>query len=315
MGITSDISFCARHLEDGNLVAIPTETVYGLAANAFDEQALNKIFELKKRPRFNPLIVHIGAIEQLYEVTSEVPEEAELLAKNFWPGPLTLVLPKKSHIPEIVTAGHDTVGIRMPNHPVSLELLRKLDFPLCAPSANPFTRISPTTAGHVYDYFGDHLTVLEGGSCQVGLESTIVGFPAGVPTIYRKGGLPIEAIEQLIGSVKTDLKENEKPIAPGMLLKHYAPQSKVVFSNNLPADVANAHGKVGILRFSGKNTYGAQVIRVLSEKSDMNEAANNLYQMLMELDALDLDLIIAERLPDEGLGRSINDRLERAAHA
>lgn len=312
--ITTDIAYCQTLLKDNKLVAIPTETVYGLAANAFDPTAVNRIFEMKGRPRFNPLIVHIHDIRQLADLATKVPEAAMKLAKAFWPGSLTLILPKQAKVPDAITAGKATVGIRMPDHPMALELLRGLPFPLAAPSANPFTRVSPTSAEHVAHYFGDRIpAILDGGHCQVGLESTIVGFEGDTPIIYRKGGISIEAIEKVVGKVQL-LTENETaPQAPGMLLKHYSPRTPLILSTDIQQSIGTYPNKrIGVLSFFTDDFKGAEIVKTLSPSKNLKEVAKHLFAALHELDALQLDIIIAERFPEEGLGGSINDRLRRA---
>jgi len=312
--ITTDIAFCQQLLKDNQLVAIPTETVYGLAANAFDEVAVSKIFEMKGRPLFNPLIVHIHDIAQLQELATDIPDKAMQLAKEFWPGALTLILPKRDTVPAIITGGKPTVGVRMPNHKLTLELLKGLPFPLAAPSANPFTKVSPTSAQHVAHYFGDRIpAILDGGPCEVGLESTIVGFEGENSIVYRKGGISIEAIEAVAGKV-TLITENETaPQAPGMLLKHYSPRTPLIISNDIQTSIEiNTHKRIGILSFYSDAFLGAEIIKVLSPTRNLEEAAKTLFATLHELDTLNLDLIIAERFPEEGLGSSINDRLFRA---
>lgn len=312
--ITKDIAHCQQLLKDNQLVAIPTETVYGLAANAFDTDAVNRIFEMKGRPHFNPLIVHIHDAGQLKDLAKDIPEAALKLAKAFWPGSLTLILPKQATVPDIITAGKPTVGIRMPNHPMTLELLRGLPFPLAAPSANPFTRVSPTSAKHVANYFGNRIpAILDGGPCQVGLESTIVGFDGNTPVMYRKGGISIESIEKVVGKIKL-LTENETaPQAPGMLLKHYSPSTPLIISDDIQESLtAHNNKRVGVLSFYSDDFSGAEIIKVLSPSRNLDEVARMLFATLHELDSLHLDLIIAERFPEEGLGGSINDRLRRA---
>ena len=315
-GITKDLERCRELLKKGEVVALPTETVYGLAANIFDESAVQKIFETKGRPKFNPLIVHIHKLEQLFEIANQVPDKALLLAKAFWPGPLTLILPKKEKISDLITAGKSTVGVRMPNHKLTLELLSGLDFPVAAPSANPFTRVSPTSAEHVHGYFGDKVTVLDGGPCQVGLESTIVGFDGEEPVIYRKGGVSVEAIEECVGTVRAQLNEEKAPVAPGMLLKHYSPRTRLVLTGNLDEALKKVEEKrVGVLSFYRDDFENVETFKVLSVNKSLEEAAKNLFHSLHELDAIKLDIIIAEKLPEEGLGSAINDRLKRAQNA
>ena len=216
--ISKDISKAVEILNQNGLVAIPTETVYGLAGNIFSEEAIRKIFELKQRPFFNPLIVHIHSANQLKSIVTVLPQKAEKLAQHFWPGPLTLVLPKNPHVPDLVTAGKNTVAVRVPNHPTTLDLLRRLDFPIAAPSANPFGRISTTKAEHVARYFDDRLKmVLDGGECQKGIESTIIGFENDRPVVYRLGSISVEEIEKVVGPLNIRNKKESAPDAPGML--------------------------------------------------------------------------------------------------
>jgi L-threonylcarbamoyladenylate synthase len=314
--ITTDIGHCQALLRQGELVAIPTETVYGLAANIHDEAALRRIFEVKGRPLFNPLIVHIHHADQVDTLATDIPEKARLLMETFWPGPLTLILPKKAAVSDLITAGKSTVAIRIPRHPITRELLKDLGFPIAAPSANPFTKVSPTSAQHVASYFGDRIpAILDGGPCEVGLESTIVGFEGDAPIIYRKGGVSVEAIVASVGQVRLVLKDEKAPVAPGMLLKHYAPNTPLVISDDITQTLkAHLGAKMGVLSFAENHFPAALVVKVLSPKRDMAQAAQNLYAFLHELDGMGLDGIIVERFPDVGLGRSINDRLERAQH-
>jgi len=314
--ISKDISKAAQLLSAGELVAIPTETVYGLAGNIFNEDAIHKIFEVKQRPLFNPLIVHLHSINQINDVASEFPEKAKLLAEAFWPGPLTLILKKNENIPDVITAGKDTVAIRMPHHPVTIELLQQIDFPLAAPSANPFNRISPTNAQHVAAYFeGKIPMVLDGGSCKKGIESTIVGFDENNTIIYRLGSLSVEEIQKVIGPVILKDKAKSAPTAPGMLAKHYSPKTKTVLVENVSLAIKNyPEEQIGVL--SLKDKFSGPTIKescILSATGNLDEAASNLYNALHILDQQNLTLIIAERLPEQGLGISMNDRLERAS--
>ncbi|MDA8692528.1 L-threonylcarbamoyladenylate synthase [Saprospiraceae bacterium] len=315
--ISKDIGEAAEELQSDNIIGLPTETVYGLAGNAYSEIAISKIFAVKQRPLFNPLIVHIKSANFLSEVAIEIPEKAQILANAFWPGPMTLVLKKKSHIPDIVTAGKDTVAIRVPSHPLALDLLGQLDFPLAAPSANPFGSISPTCALHVFDYFDDRLKViLDGGECQRGIESTIIGFENEVPIIYRLGSLSVDLIQDKVGPIKTKMHNGENaPEAPGMLSRHYAPSTETYLSEDVDKMIEmHSHKKIGLLLFKEfKKSIPIEQQEVLSKNGDTSEAAKNLYAAMHRLDKLNLDLIIAERLPDIGLGRTLNDKLERAS--
>lgn len=312
--ISKDIQKAVTLLTEGELVAIPTETVYGLAGNIFNEKAIKNIFSTKKRPFFNPLIVHIPSVNSLDTIVTFIPEKAKLLAKAFWPGSMTLVLPKNNTIPDLITAGKDTVAVRVPNHPVSLELLSKLPFPLAAPSANPFGSISPTKPEHVENYFqNDIKMVLDGGSCKNGIESTIIGFENEEPIIYRLGALALEDIERVVGQISIKNKKEENPDAPGMLARHYAPKTQTFLVDNVMEEVKKHQGKkIGVLVFH-QSLYDDSLTEFsLSKKGSLHEAASNLYNAMHKLDHLNLDVIIAERLPAEGLGKSINDRLQRA---
>lgn len=312
--ISKDIQKAIHLLTNDDIVAIPTETVYGLAGNIFSETAIKRIFSTKKRPFFNPLIVHIATTDALHDIVKYVPEKATLLAKAFWPGPMTLVLKKHSKIPDLITAEKDTVAVRMPNHPKTLELLRQLPFPLAAPSANPFGSISPTKPIHVENYFkNDIKMVLDGGACKNGIESTIIGFENNKPIIYRLGALALEDIEAVVGKVPIKNKEDKTPDAPGMLARHYAPKTQTVLVDNVLEETKKYFGKkIGVLVFSESihNTSCTEII--LSKEKSLPEAAANLYDAMHHLDHEDLDIIIAQRFPEKGLGKSINDRLQRA---
>ena len=313
--IKENIEKAVATLNKGELVSIPTETVYGLAANAFSESAVKKIFELKKRPSHNPLIVHIHDIGELDKIACNINEKAVLLAKKFWPGPLTLILDKHPDLPSIVTSGNKEVAVRIPNHPLTLNLLSQLSFPLAAPSANPFGSISPTSSEHVFNYFGHEIEViLEGGICVNGLESTIIGFQENQPILYRLGAIPAEEIELEIGPLKYNVQKDKNPTAPGMLSRHYAPKTDMYLTNNVE-ELINSFPtkKIGVLVFS--ESIVGRVIEheeILSPAQNMEEAAKNLYAALHRLDQKKVDIIIAELMPKKGLGNTINDRLKRA---
>ncbi|MBX2873128.1 MAG: threonylcarbamoyl-AMP synthase [Saprospiraceae bacterium] len=313
--IGMDLSYAKQQLVAGELVAIPTETVYGLAANALASDAVAKIFDAKDRPSFDPLIVHTNSWDRVQEWVQDIPELAHTLAATFMPGPLTLLLPKKPIIPDLVTAGLSRVGIRLPSHPMTQSLLATLDFPVAAPSANPFGYISPTTAQHVDDQLGNKVSyILDGGPCQVGVESTIVSFEEGRAIILRKGGTPIEAIEAAIGPVQVQAHSTSNPQAPGMLKSHYAPKIPFLLGD-LPLLIEQQKGKrLGILCFSQQLKHSDIVFqKVLSPSRNLSEAAQRLFAAMREMDQMDLDIILAEYFPEEGLGRAINDRLSRAA--
>ena len=234
ISITNSIYNAVALLNNDQIVSIPTETVYGLAGNIYSQKAIESIFRIKKRPSFNPLIVHIKSVHDLSQIARDIPETALLLAKAFWPGPLTLVLKKQSSILDLVTGGKDTVAVRVPNHPLTLALLQQLTYPLAAPSANPFGSISPTKAEHVATYFHDTVPmVLDGGVCQRGIESTIIGFENGEPVVYRLGSLAIEDIVAVVGTVKMMTHDDTTPIAPGMLSRHYAPLTSTLLTANV----------------------------------------------------------------------------------
>ena len=312
--ISKDIQKAVGLLKNEQLVAIPTETVYGLAGNIFSEKAIKSIFSTKKRPFFNPLIVHVSSVEVLKSLVTHIPEKARLLADAFWPGPMTLVLQKNNTIPDMITAGKDTVAVRIPNHPVTLELLKQLPFPLAAPSANPFGSISPTKTTHVEQYFrNDIQQILDGGSCSNGIESTIIGFKNEDPVIYRLGAIALEEIENIVGEISVKNKEEESPNAPGMLARHYAPLTQTFLVDDISSVVKKYSGKkIGVLVFKESLNDPSLTEITLSKIGSMQEAASKLYDSLHELDGKNLEVIIAERLPDVGLGKSINDRLQRA---
>jgi len=313
--ITKDLNVARLALIEDEIIAIPTETVYGLAGNAYSDNAIKKIFALKGRPLYNPLIVHIKSVSFLTSVAMDIPEVAIELAKRFWPGPLTLVLKKQSNISDLVTSGKETVAVRVPNHPLALELLNQLDFPIAAPSANPFGSISPTSARHVADFFKEELNViLDGGECERGVESTIIGFMNNQPVLYRHGSVAIKEIEELVGKVIIATTNDTSPNAPGMLSRHYAPKTDTYLSNNVAELLKTFEGRrIGLLLFKNRiHGKGDLIQEVLSEKGDLAEATRNLYAALHRLDRAKLDLIIAERFPDEGLGKTLNDRLQRA---
>ncbi|AJR03143.1 L-threonylcarbamoyladenylate synthase [Siansivirga zeaxanthinifaciens] len=313
--ISTDILKAIDILSNEELVAIPTETVYGLAGNIYSEKAIKAIFKTKERPFFNPLIVHIPSIDYLQTIATDIPEKAMQLAQAFWPGSLTLVLKKKSNIPDLITAGKDTVAVRVPNHPVTLKLLESLDFPLAAPSANPFGSISPTTAKHVDAYFkNDIKMVLDGGVCKNGIESTIVGFENDQPILYRLGSISIEDIEAVIGEISIKNKKEINPEAPGMLNRHYAPATQTILTQNVLEEIKkHTNKRIGVLTF--KTFVDSDLVQyqiTLSESGNLSEATANLYSAMHTLDHQELDVIIAEECPDYGLGKSINDRLQRA---
>lgn len=311
--IGTDLEKAAALLNANQLVAIPTETVYGLAGNAFSEKAVLKIYEAKERPRFNPLIVHIASLDQLYALVTQIPDAAIPIMNKFWPGPLTLLLPKSDKVPDIITAGSPLVAVRIPRHPVALALLEKLTFPLAAPSANPSGYVSPTTAQHVQDQLGEKIEyILNGGNCEIGLESTIIGFPNDTDVcVYRLGGVSIEDLTPFVkGNLTLNKKVAHHPEASGMLESHYSPTVKLIIGEPLPQNLAG----VGALRFS---TYHPEIPTdkqiILSRNGSLREAAINLFASLRLLDTLEVAKVYGEYVPDFGLGKAINDRLRRAS--
>ena len=313
--IHSSIEKAVTLLKNGEVVAIPTETVYGLAASIDQPKAVDYIFELKGRPRSNPLIVHVANLQQAEKLCTSFPVPLKKLAEQFWPGSLTLVLPKAEKVSNQITAGKNTVGIRIPNHPILLQVLEQTG-PIAAPSANPFERISPTTAEHVADYFPKGLKmVLDGGACQAGIESTIIGFENGEVIVYRLGAVSLEEIEKVVGKIAFFDTQKSKVVTPGMSKKHYAPKTKTVVTQNIK-DFVSQHSafKIGLIKFQQSSQTEVYKEVILSPSGNLKEAAKNIYRTLHALDQLDLDYIVIEPLPNEGLGRSINDRLSRAVH-
>lgn len=314
--IITDIKKAKEILDNDGVIGFPTETVYGLAGNGLKEETLRKIFVIKQRPFNNPLILHLKGKEEIDKVAMNIPDQARSLLDKFSPGPLTLLLNKKESVPEMVTAGKPMVAIRIPEHPVALALLNMLDYPLAAPSANPFGSISPTTAQHVYDYFGEELpAVLEGGACQKGLESTIVGFEKDTAIVYRLGAISLEQIEAVVGRVRL-LNHNENaPEAPGMLSRHYSPKTRFLLTTDLLDSIKeNQSLSIGVLTMNPHfSSPTVKKVELLSGNFSLKEAASNLYAALHRLDKCGLDLIIAEKFPDLGLGLALNDRLKRAS--
>ena len=315
--IGHNIDIAATLLKKGEAVAIPTETVYGLAANALNTSAVAKIFQIKQRPTFDPLIIHLSSFEKVYDYVLEVPEIFEELAKKFMPGPLTLLLRKKDIIPDLVTAGSPYVAVRIPSHNVTKSLLDMVDFPLAAPSANPFGYISPTNAQHVADQLGNKVYyILDGGPCDVGLESTIIGMNEnGDIEVLRKGGLSIESIQEVVGNIIIRDISSSNPEAPGMLTSHYSPKVPLILTDLGQLNKVSDINRTGIISFRNfLPTIPTKHQIVLSPSGNFMDAARNLFKGMRYLDGCDLDIIYAELAPEEDLGIAINDRLRRAAH-
>ncbi|PHL00536.1 threonylcarbamoyl-AMP synthase [Neolewinella marina] len=308
--IGTDPLEAALRLRRGQLVALPTETVYGLGANALDGAAVSRIFAAKNRPSFDPLILHQSTPERIFAYARRVPEEARRLADSLWPGPLTLVLERVAAVPDLVTSGLDTVALRVPSHPLIREVLEAVDFPVAAPSANPFGFVSPVTAAHVGEQLGDRIDyILDGGPCRVGLESTIVGFPAGRPTVLRKGGTPVEEIEEVLGqSVDVRTYGSSRPAAPGMLTHHYSPGIRLHLAEETDRSGTAEHA---VVRFGAPAANAFEYS--LSESGNLAEAAQRLFTVLRLLAAGGYREATVPLVPDHGLGQAINDRLRRAS--
>ena len=330
--IEDQISAAADILRQGGLVGIPTETVYGLGANALDAEAVNKIFEAKGRPQDNPLIIHIPGPQWLPRYCEDVPPLAYTLARKFWPGPLTMILKRKPIVPDATTAGLDTVGVRCPDHQVTLSIIREAGVPVAAPSANTSGRPSCTTAADVMeDMEGKIDAVVDGGPCQVGVESTILDLTCTPPRLLRPGGLPLEALEEVAGPVAVDkavterLKDGEQPKAPGMKYRHYAPKAdmtlvegdmdKVVAYINEQTKKAEAEGKkVGIIcTEESRDLYPDGNLEVIGSREHEETVAHNLFAVLRDFDARKVDCIFSESFSKDQLGQAIMNRLCKAA--
>ncbi|MDR3334002.1 MAG: threonylcarbamoyl-AMP synthase [Treponema sp.] len=325
------ISAAAKALMKGLLVAFPTETVYGLGADAFNGAALARIFEVKERPRFDPLIVHIAGIDALERVADlaaldqAAREHVDALIQRLWPGPLTLILPKQPSIPDLATAGLPTVAVRFPDHPAAQQLIRRSSGAIAAPSANRFGCLSPTRAEHVQEQLGDRIAmILDGGRTGIGVESTVLDLSSCRPRILRPGGTSRECIEAVIGAVHTESLQLSDPCSPGQLKSHYAPRTVLTLHHREEMIVLPYGESEGYLFFDGKSRDAwyraskpgdAPWIRTLSETGNMTEAAANFFDLLHELDKSGCSAIRGEQAPEEGLGSAINDRLSRAAAA
>lgn len=314
--ITKDINLVKTYLRDGKNVVIPTETVYGLAGSIFSDDALKSIFSIKKRPFENPLIVHVSNKSQIRDLVTEIHPKIELLIDTFMPGPLTVVLPSNEKISKYITAGKSTVAIRIPDHEITRKLIEEIGFPIAAPSANPFQQISPTTAEQVAHYFSNlDLPILDGGQCNCGIESTIVGIENNMPVIFRKGAISIERIEQLVGKVYHHVPKSIH--MPGMYKKHYSPLTPLKLVSKLseltPEDLSK---HIGLLTFSERPFLSNfRQIKVLSETENEMEAIKNLYNYLFELDQAQLDLIVAVKVSTNSeIATLINERLEQASN-
>jgi L-threonylcarbamoyladenylate synthase len=305
MTSSTQISSAVAALREGRLLAFPTETVYGLGADATNDRAVARIYEAKGRPSFNPLIVHVAKPEAAFGLGVFDPLSLKL-AEAFWPGPLTLVVARAKNCPVslLASAGLDTIALRVPSHPMALALLREFEGPVVAPSANPSGRISPTTAQHVRDGLGDRVDlILDGGPCEVGLESTVVRVMGSEPHLLRAGGVPTDEIARVLGQPLVTPPASTEMHSPGQLVSHYAPRARLTLNAAVPE-------RDGIYLGFGSYDHGPYS---LSRKGDLVEAAANLFRMLHELDALSPEYIAVAPIPETGLGEAINDRLRRAA--
>ncbi len=331
--ISTDRTAAVELLRKGEIVALPTETVYGLAADALNPIAVTKIFEAKERPRFDPLIVHLPNRDWLERIADVLRPDRQLVSKladAFWPGPFTMVLPKREIIPDIVTSGLDTVAVRISAHPVFAEIVQLFGKPLAAPSANRFGRVSPTTAQHVLDELDQRIpVVIDAGPTHHGLESTIISMREGSIDILRRGPITAEQLSEFatVDMVPTSAR---KISAPGQLRSHYAPKTPLYLIDSADSFFPEKNQRVGLLawhptsrkgdlqiarrRTGDRRSLKFAAVRQLSERQDLRQAATNLFRYLRELDTLGLDVILAERVPPRGLGAAILDRLERAAH-
>ena len=310
-----NIDRAAWIIKTGGIVAFPTETVYGLGADALNPEAVSRIFEAKERPFFDPLIVHITDLDWMEEIAADVPDKAEKLISGFWPGPLTVVLKKTQTVPDIVTAGLDTVAIRMPLHQVARKIIRAAGRPVAAPSANPFGYVSPTRAEHVLRQLDDRVDmIIDGGSCAVGVESTIIKIDDRDRVfLLRHGGIGVEEIEALVGAVQQDYhNDNDKAEGPGQLPYHYSPSTPVKVVRDL-SQLNISDGNNGLIYYKMRGVCPRDDrVAFMSRDGDLRECASNLFSILHRLDSLGLDCIYAEEVPEAGLGRAIMDRLRKA---
>ena len=307
------IKEAAAIIRGGGLVAFPTETVYGLGADAGNALAVAKIFEVKARPRLDPVIIHVADRDAAF-VYGVFPEFAHRIMERFWPGPLTFVVPKTEAVPPIVTAGLDTVAIRVPAHPAALALVKAVEGGIAAPSANPFGYVSPTQARHVADQLGDKIDlILDGGACEIGVESTILSLAGNTPCILRAGGTPIEELEAWLGKLERAYGSTQRPQAPGQLLRHYATRTPLQISDEASENLKPGERAALLTLFPASDPGKYAVVETLSESGNLREAAAKLFGALRRLDSLALDRIIARPVSEQGLGAAIMDRLRRCS--
>ncbi|MDY6934134.1 MAG: L-threonylcarbamoyladenylate synthase [Spirochaetota bacterium] len=311
-----EIKKAAKIIKGGGLVSFPTETVYGLGADALNPMAVARIFEVKNRPYFDPIIIHVASPSSFEALTDNFNKIAQRLVKKFMPGPLTIVLPKSKIVPDIVTAGLPTVAIRIPSNRIALELIRESETLIAAPSANPFGYLSPTRVEHVKKHLGDQIDmILDGGECTVGIESTIIKIDESESLLLRFGGLPLEEIEKVVGKIRIPEMDKIIPESPGLLPYHYSPKTPLKIIENIDTIKPNGR-RIGILAFKAlQNNLPNANIEVLSPNGDLREATARLFPLLHRLDASGVDIIYAQSVPEVGLGRAIMDRLQRASNS
>jgi len=307
-----EIKYAAEIIKRGGLVAFPTETVYGLGADALNPKAVARIFEVKERPSFDPLIVHIASLETLQLLTSDPDDRVYRLAEKFWPGPLTLVLPKSNYVPDIVTSGLNTVGVRMPDNRIALDLIRFSGCPVAAPSANKFGRISPTKAEHVKKQLPDIDYILDGGPTKFGIESTVIGIRPDGFIILRQGIITSEELESVLPRSKQTAGRQELRSSPGNIKSHYSPQKPLYILGEHPQNLNTENA--AFLSFGKVPVSGFKVVEYLSKNGDLHEAAINLFEKLHLLEESDIEFIIAEPVPEKGIGIAIMDRLRKASY-
>jgi len=306
------IQRAAQIIKDGGLVAFPTETVYGLGANALNPYAVAKIFAEKERPSFDPLIVHIASTDDIQKLTQSADERVYALTKKFWPGPLTIVLPKSEIVPDIVTSGLPTVALRMPNNAIALELIQMAACPIAAPSANKFGRISPTTAQHVRKQLPNVECILDGGASAIGIESTVITLYSDGFVILRQGFITQSDLEKVLPPSQQAVSKETELASPGLLQSHYSPTKPIYI-------LGECHGEINkrnaaFLSLTGKNTEGYKRVVYLSRSADLKEAAVNLFGALHTLEDADIEFIVAEPVPELGIGLAIMDRMRKAAY-
>ncbi|MCP4136903.1 MAG: threonylcarbamoyl-AMP synthase [bacterium] len=309
-----NIEKAAAIIRSGGLVSFPTETVYGLGSDAFNPVAVTKIFEAKERPFFDPLIVHIAEMAQLEELTPEISQTVKNIADKFWPGPLTIVVPKSDKVPQIVTSGLETVAVRMPKHEVAHKLIQRSGTAITAPSANPFGYLSPTRALHVQNQLGNRVDmILDGGDCEVGVESTIVKIEQDRNLLLRPGGIAVEELEKILGTIERSVTPGERPNAPGQLPWHYSPATPLKIVDKIDHMYLTEKNAGFLLFKSPAIDFPRERTEILSPQGEIHEAAANLFSSLHRLDSLNLAVLYAEAIPETGLGLAIMDRLRKAS--